>query len=36
MLGIQRGPRYVRSQVAAEELWDAVEAAAAGRSFQVC
>jgi hypothetical protein len=35
MVGIRRGPHYVRSQAAVEEVWGAVEAAAAGRSFQV-
>ena len=35
MLGVRRGPHYVRSQVSAEEVFDAVEAAAAGRSFKV-
>ncbi|KAJ4786480.1 Auxin response factor [Rhynchospora pubera] len=34
-IGIRRGPCYVRSMVTAEEVLDAVEAAAAGRSFQV-
>lgn len=35
MLGVRRGPHYVRSQVSAEEVFHAVEAAAAGRSFKV-
>ncbi|XP_078163558.1 auxin response factor 17-like [Carex rostrata] len=35
LVGVRRGPHYVRSKVSAEEVFDAVEAAAAGRSFKV-
>ncbi|KAF3336801.1 hypothetical protein FCM35_KLT19387 [Carex littledalei] len=34
-LGVRRGPHYVKSRVATDKVLDAVEAAVAGRSFEV-